>query len=275
MTLERGVTMYFAMDEIGFENAEEIKKISSEPDRWQFIYNTAAAFGFEGVHFTPSLYETLCLDLGNIPDYFQDFKLTFHLGGLHKITSKSHLDAFNRGLEAAFAIAAKHNMHDISIHPPDTYELAAHEKEICLEFFRKALEKWLKTAIEMGISFSLETHVSGEFFLFNGLVEYTEFVKDYPGLGILIDISHNFYDRYTEDEIIGLLDGKHVKGLHISDALQGVDFVKGTHLAVGKGKVDFGKILNVFGKIPNLFCPLEIKASNEDIANSLKILRQL
>jgi len=31
----------------------------------------------EGVHFTPSLYsKDFELDLNNIPDYFQDFKLT-------------------------------------------------------------------------------------------------------------------------------------------------------------------------------------------------------
>ena len=50
-----GAIMYFSMDEIGFENTEKIKSMSSEADRWKFVYDVAKSFGFEGVHFTPSL----------------------------------------------------------------------------------------------------------------------------------------------------------------------------------------------------------------------------
>ncbi len=42
--------MYFAMDEIGFENSEWIKTIAAESDKWQFIYDTAQAYGFDGIH---------------------------------------------------------------------------------------------------------------------------------------------------------------------------------------------------------------------------------
>ena len=37
------------MDEIGIENAEKIKLIDSESARWQFIYDTAKEYGFEGI----------------------------------------------------------------------------------------------------------------------------------------------------------------------------------------------------------------------------------
>lgn len=264
--------MYFAMDEIGFENSEKIKMIDSESDRWKFIYDIAKTYGFEGIHITPSLYKSFSLDLNNLPDYFHDFKLTFHFGGVQKITSENEYEVFDKELENGFKIALKHNMHDISIHPPFIYESTQTEKDICLEFFHKVISKWLKIAVQNGISLSLETHVSGEFYLFNGLNEYVKFIDIYPDLGILIDISHNYYDKYSEEEIIHILETKNIKGLHISDALQDVDFEKGTHLPIGKGTVNFSRLLHYFDKIPNIFGALEIKADNEGVSKSVKKL---
>jgi len=267
--------MYFAMDEIGFENTEKIKGISRESDRWKFIYDVAKVYGFEGVHFTPSLYNKYFeLDLENVPAYFQDFNLTLHFGGLHKIISESAYESFEIALSKGFEIAQRHNMHDISLHPPYIYEVSSDEKNLCYELFRRVIDKWLGVALKSGVTLSLETHISGRYFLFNGLEGYVEFIREYPELGVLIDISHNYYDKYSEDEIIHYLADKNVKGLHISDALQCSDFRDGTHLAIGNGKVDFSKLLKCFRHVPNLYSALEIKASDKDIASSLKVLRE-
>ena len=74
--------MYFSVDDIGFENTEKIKLIQDESMIWEFIYEVAKEYGFDGIHFTPSCYKTLSLDLHNIPEYFENLKLTFHFGGL-------------------------------------------------------------------------------------------------------------------------------------------------------------------------------------------------
>jgi sugar phosphate isomerase/epimerase len=265
--------MYFAMDEIGFENTEKIKGIASEAARWQFIYDVAKTYGFDGVHFTPSLYgKDFGLDLNNIPNYFQDFKLTLHFGGLHKIVTEADYIAFDNALTNGFNIANKNNMHDISLHPPDIHGISATEKQSCLELFHRVIDKWLNIAIKSNISLSLETHVTGKYFLFDGLSDYVSFVDQYPDLGVLIDVSHNYYDGYSENEIISHLANKNVKCLHISDALQGADFRDGTHLAIGDGSIDFGKIIKGFAHIPNLYSALEIKASNEGVAKSLQLL---
>lgn len=266
--------MYLAMDEIGFENAEKIKKIPKEADRWQFIYDTAKSYGFEGIHFTPSLYKDFSLDLANIPDFFQDFTLTFHFGGVHSLVSEADFAAIDKDLRAAFEIARKHNMHDISIHPPYIHKLTGDDKRKCHSLFRQAVEGWLEMMSGSGISLTLETHVSVEYFLFNGLAEYGSFVDSFPDLGVLIDLSHNYYDGYGEEEIISHLGNKNVKGLHISDALQNVDFAKGTHLPVGHGTIDFAKLLTAFAQIPNLYCALEIKGKNEDILKSIEVLKK-
>ena len=267
--------MYFSMDEIGHENTKKIKTITSESDRWLFIFDVANSYGFEGIHFTPSLYNNdFGLDLNNIPDYFQNFKLTLHFGGLHNIITEADHNTFDVALAQCFEIATKNNMHDISLHPPNIYGISADEKKSCYELFHKTIDKWLSIALKSTFSLSLETHVSGKYFLFDGLSEYVKFIDHYPDLGVLIDVSHNYYDGYSEDEIISYLANKNVKCLHISDALQGADFRAGTHLAVGDGSVNFNKILKGFAHIPNLYSALEIKASNDGVAKSLQALSQ-
>ena len=267
--------MYFAMDEIGLENTEKIKFIDNESKRWKFIYEIAKEYGFNGIHFTPSLYKEFGLDLHNIPTYFEDFKLTFHFGGIYKIISNEDYQRFDQELCDGFKIANKHRMHDISIHPPYIYGISSAERKVSLSFFNKAITKWTKKAKELDITFSLETHVSGEFFLFRGLEEYTLFVDRHPDLGILIDISHNYFDNYSEDVIIKFFGIRNVKALHVSDALQNVDFKKGTHLAIGEGSVDFKKLLKHFDKFPNMFGALEIKADNKKLQNSLNQLKNM
>jgi len=262
------------MDEIGFENTEKIKTINSESRRWKFIYDTARLYGFEGIHFTPSLYDEFCLDLTNIPNYFQEFKLTLHLGGMY-LVPKNRYEEFDRKIETAFYIAAKNKMHDISIHSPYIHNLTQPERELSLELFHEVIEKLLKKSAENGISLSLETHVA-ENVQFNGLGEYSKFIDKHPDLGVLIDISHNYYEpQYSEEEIIKYLGNKNIKGLHISDSLRSVDIKKGTHLAIGEGTINISKLLRYFNKFSNLYGVLEIKASNKDIGQSLEILKNM
>jgi sugar phosphate isomerase/epimerase len=267
--------MYFAMDEIGFENTESIKLMDNESKKWEFIYKVAKEYGFDGIHFTPSLYKEFGLDLHNIPTYFDDFNLTFHFGGLYKIISDEDYETFDKNLCDSFEIAIKHRMHDISIHPPHVFGISSEERKACIEYFNKAIKKWTRKSKELNITFSLETHVSGEFFLFRGLEEYIQFVDKHPDLGILIDISHNYFDNYSEDAIIKFLGTRNVKALHFSDALKNVDFRKGTHLAIGEGSVDFKKLLKYFDVFPNMFGALEIKADNKKIQSSLYQLKKM
>jgi len=65
------------------------------------------------------------------------------------------------------------------------------------------------------------------------------FADKHQDLGILLDISHNYFDNYSEDGIVKFLGCRNFKALHISDALQNVDIKKGTHLAIGYGSIDF------------------------------------
>ena len=269
--------MYFSMDELGFENTERVKQIASETEKWRFIYDIAKAYGFEGVHFTPSLYDEFGLSLENIPKYFQEFRLTLHAGGLFSLSLQHDTSEIDTYLARCFDVAVKHGMHDISVHPAVTHGLTVEKKQVSYANFERTIATWLAKAQELGITFSLETHVTGDYFLFDGLAEYVEFIAKHPGLGVLIDISHNFFDGFTEDEIIGFFGDKNVTGIHISDALRRVDasFKEGTHLPVGKGAMDVARIVQHFKSINNVCGVLEIKCENEDLGESLEKLREM
>jgi len=129
--------------------------------------------------------------------------------------------------------------------------------------------------LRSNISLSLESHDYGKYFLFDGLHEYARFIDKHPDLGVLIDITHNYYSNCSEDDIINIIRQKNVKGLHISDALHDVDIRKGTHLAIGDGKIDFSKLLKHFKDIPNLYGALEIVADNDGIGKSLNALKNI
>ena len=267
--------MHFSMNEIGYENTEKIKSISSEKEKWQFLYNTAKDYGFEGIHVKPSLYNSFNLSIDKVPEYFCELELTYHIGKLCKIISFDEYKYFDNKLKNCFETAIKYNFLDISIHPPNINGLNRDEKNRTLEHFHKIIKKWIKFSTECNVSLSLETHISEGSFLFNGLNEYIGFIDEYPDLGILIDISHNYYDKYSEDDLFNSLSSKNVKGLHISDAIQEIDIEKGTHLAIGDGNINFNKLMKLFSKTPILYGALEIKAKNEDIRKSLNNLKNI
>ena len=269
--------MYFSMDELGFESAEKVKQINGVEEKWRFVYDTAKSYGFEGVHFTPTMYEEFGLSMDSLPDYFQEFKLTLHPCGLWKVHTDEGCRRFDEYMERCFGWATRHSMHDISIHPPYVEGITADERRASLANFDTLVAKWLAHAGQLGITFSLETHVTGKYFLFDGLAEYTEFVDKHPGLGVLIDISHNYYDGFTENEIISIFASRNVTGLHISDALRRgeAEFGDGTHLPIGKGGMDVAQIVRAFIHVPDLVGVFEVKCSDEDLKRSLARLSGL
>lgn len=47
--------MYFAMDEIGLQNTDEIKRTENEPKRWRLIFNIAKEYGFDNAKIQSSI----------------------------------------------------------------------------------------------------------------------------------------------------------------------------------------------------------------------------
>lgn len=268
--------MIFSMDEIGLENNEKILGLKSEVDKWSFIIETAKAYGFEGIHITPSLYKSFGLDTNNIPLSISEFHLTYHFGGLVNILTESDCSKYEKELDNAFDIANRYNMKDISLHPPVIEGYSNEEKLKSSELFSEIMRKWCAYAKEKNITLSLETHLYEPFFLFGRLEQYIDFYVSQKNMGILIDVSHNYFSGYSEQEIIDTFRNKNVTALHISDALRlkDEDIKFGTHLAIEDGQMDFNKLLSHFTN-DNIFAVLEIKSSNAKLKNSLDKLKSI
>lgn len=125
-----------------------------------------------------------------------DFRLTYHLGGLYYLNSDKDLKAYNDLLQEALDIAASSGIEDVSIHPPFIGEDIS-LRDLSREYFKEIIKEWLLKYKNEGIGLSLETHVSAEYFIFNGLEDYAEhswhvclsalMLKDYADEKINID----------------------------------------------------------------------------------------
>ncbi|MDR0896776.1 MAG: TIM barrel protein [Oscillospiraceae bacterium] len=264
------------MDEIGFENTEKIIALRHEAEKWAFLFAIASTYGFTGIHITPSLYASLGLSVEAIPSDAGAFHLSYHLGGLYRILTAEDCAKFEALLDRSFAIVERHKMKDISLHPPVIEGFTSAEKGKSGDLFAKILRKWSTSAKEQGFTLSLETHLYEPYFLFGTLAQYKAFYHEQADMGILIDISHNYFSGYSEQEIVDTFSGDRVAALHISDAIQRPDQnVKlGTHLPIGEGHVDFQKMLPHYNN-PGMFAVLEIKSTNAQLQDSLNRLRRI
>jgi sugar phosphate isomerase/epimerase len=262
--------MIFSMDEIGFENNERIVALKSEAEKWAFIFDIARTYGFTGIHITPSLYESFGLNVDRIPTEISEFHLSYHLGGHYNILTEDDCFKFETLLSNSFDIVERHQMKDISLHPPVISGFTIEEKIKSRVLFSKILRKWSAYAKEKRFTLSLETHLYEPYFLFGTLPQYKDFYDAQEDMGILIDISQNYFSGYDEQEVLDTFKGDRVTALHISDAirLKDEDLKLGTHLDIGDGNIDFQTILSHFNN-SDFFAVVEIKSTNAKLKDSL------
>ena len=260
------------MDDLGTENIEKVNKYTTRKDKWKKIHEIAIEYGFKGIQLSNQVYNgELGLSLNDIPGFINDFRLTYHIGSLYNLNSAQDVNVYNKLLKKSLNIADLFGMEDVSFHPPFIGE-KLRSKDLSKNYLREILEDWLPKYQNKGIFLSIETHVSTECFIFEGLKDYAKFVASFPGLGVLIDISHNFYDGYSENDIINILNKLKITGLHLSDSIVGAELSEGTHLPIGKGTIDFRKILSYY-KDKDIYGALEIKGSSKAIFESSKKLQ--
>jgi sugar phosphate isomerase/epimerase len=265
------------MDEIGFDNVTRLCRLKDRELIWAEIDRIAHEFGVKGIQFTPTVYEqTLGLSLREIPEAFRKYRLTYHIGGIWPLASPRDGEQLEALLREGVSIAYENRMEDVSLHPPRLAYDGDGERASVRSAFSDVLARWLPRYSDHGVSLSVESHVSGEFFVFDGLVDFSDFVGDLPELGVLIDISHLWNDGYDIDEVISAFEGCRVTGLHLGDALANEELDRGTHLPIGKGKVDFARFMSRFADDDSVYGALEIKGLSSNIVDSAgKLLKYL
>ena len=261
--------MYFSMRDLGGDVKESLGKIPSAAGKWQFIKRIAENSGYDGMQVSSPIFGQHDISLDRFPEYIRRYRLTFHVNGLFDLSKDGMTEKCDQAIETGFRCAINNHMEDVSFHPPYLPHESHPYRDKVRDDFSSLIERWLPKFENEGITLSVETHVGGNVFLFNGLENFAEYVSGYPGLGILIDVSHNFNDGRSVDEILGIFESLNITGLHLSDAISGMEVKKGTHLPVGKGGIDFSRFLSPFVKAENIYGALEIKSPSIDIAESL------
>ncbi len=266
--------MYFAMDEPGLDKQEQIRALRTQDEKWRALDALAGGAGLEGVQITTTLYEkTLGLSPDTVPDFIRQYRLTYHIGGLFDILTEDGLDALHAALDTALRRAAQNGFHDVSLHPPTLPPGMAPARGYVRERFQEAMGAWVRRFRWEGVTLSVESHVYAPAFVFQGMSDYQDFILGVDGLGALIDISHNCYDGYSENDLLNWIAPLPITGFHISDADPALPLDQGTHLPVGRGTVGLRRFLAPFIRHRELYGALEIKAPYDDIRFSAERLQ--
>jgi sugar phosphate isomerase/epimerase len=273
------------MKNLGDENVAILGQIRDEEDKWQFIQNITDSFGFSGIQFESRYTREYGMSLENVPDYIKEsFQLTYHLEYLNHMNTTEDEENLNKILNDILPVAVTLGVEDFSLHPPvlanvsltppiipdDTPE----DREQTRERFGEFLRTWVPRFLDYGITFSIESHVTSRFFVFTGITDYRDFILDIPGLGGLIDISHNCYDGIKMHEILSAIDKIPVNGFHLSDAIHGVELGEGTHLPLGQGNIELQALVSEYSN-DSIYGALEVRGSAQGIADSLSYLKSL
>ena len=261
--------MYFALKNIGIDNEEKINTLTSLSDRWQFIDRIAKYDGYNGIQFSNPFYG---IPIDNLPGYIKNFRLTYHLDYTADFSQDCEVEKYNSIIEKGLFCAVENRVEDVSLHPPIAWYKDHHRRDEFQMKFSRIIETWLPMFDSEGITLSVESHVGGNVFLHSSLEKYADFISQYPELGTLIDISHNFNDGRIISDIIKMISNLKITGLHLSDAISGAEVGKGTHLPVGNGEINFSEFLNHFAHY-DIYGALEIRATSEIISESLLKLK--
>ena len=261
--------MYFALKSICNDNEVKINNMTSLSDKWQLIDKIAKNDGYNGIQFSNPFYG---IPIDNLPRYIKNFRLAYHLDYTADFSQDGEVEKYNYIIEKGLHCAVENRMEDVSLHPPIAWHKDHHRRDEFQAIFSSIIETWLPRFDSEGITLSVESHVGGNVFLHNSLEKFAEFIMQYPKLGALIDISHNFNDGLIISDIIKIINNLKITGLHLSDAISSAEVGKGTHLPVGNGEINFSYFLRHFVNC-DIYGALEIRATSEIINESLLKLK--
>lgn len=275
--------MYYSMKNLGDENTKKLGSISGSDEKWHFISDIAYDFGFSGIQLELRYSEEYGLSLKSVPDYIKEsFRLTHHIEYLYHMLSSEDEEYLSELLRDYLRIADFLGVEDVSLHPPILANVSLtppiipndspEYREQTRERFGKLLNTWVPRFLDSDITVSIESHVTSRFFVFTGITDYKDFILDIPGLGGLIDISHNCYDGIEIDEILSVIKKIPVNGFHLSDAIQGVELGEGTHLPLGQGNIDLKPLISEYSG-DSIYGALEVRGPAKGIAESLSYLK--
>jgi sugar phosphate isomerase/epimerase len=277
--------MYYSMKNLGDENVAILSQLHDEDEKWSFLRKIADSFGFAGIQLESRYSREYGLSVDHLPDNInKSFRLTYHRDFSYHMSTTEDEEMINEVLNKTLLSAVSSGVEDVSLHPPLLANVsitppifpddAPEYREKTRERFGILLNNLVPRFLDHGISLSIESHVTSNFFVFTGITDYCDFILGIPGLGGLIDISHNCHDGIEMDEILSAISKIPVKGFHLSDAIHGMELGEGTHLPLGQGNINLKALVLEYSN-DSVYGALEVHGSAKGIADSLSYLKNL
>ncbi len=249
----------------------------------QRLVQKAVSMGFKGFQVGP-LWKFQRVNgerLKNLLDKFE-MERNVHLGGLYDVAKLSRKgDEYSkilRELRYGILLCQQISSSLMSFHPPFSSKTHLDEETLrkARNLFLELTEKALDFASSRGIRLALESFCYPPF-IFHGLDDFINFVSQFPPskLGILMDVGHLYQVKIDLEEVIERFKSS-LCDVHIHDATRQNNFRVATHLPIGKGTIDFSRLIDSLHQIRyDGWLTLEIKGTEKEIVQSRTILEKL
>ncbi|MGQ9507343.1 MAG: sugar phosphate isomerase/epimerase family protein [Candidatus Bathycorpusculaceae bacterium] len=206
-----------------------------------------------------------------------------HVGGLYDATkfatTEEEYGRARKEIRYGIELSKEIGSPLVSFHPP-FFSMSALKKRILLSKVRnrflKLVEKELEFAYNNGIRMALESFCYPPF-IFNGLPDFMQFVSFFPQtrLGAVLEVGHLYQAKFSLDEAIHIFKNR-LLDIHVHDATQHEDFRIATHLPIGRGNIDFSRLITMLREAKyNGWITLEIHGDEKEIVESKNFLENL
>jgi sugar phosphate isomerase/epimerase len=170
-------------------------------------------------------------------------------------------------IETAISLGSEMGADQVSIHPPYFSSSQIEEKlrQSGTLLYRQLTVAGADKAYSKGMKFSIESFCYKPF-IFYSPQDFKEFLNGVPLLGTILETGHLFQIGFDLSEMISLFSNR-IYDVHIHDATREKDFRKATHLPLGKGLIDFQKLLRDLANVKyDGWLTLEIKPHTDSNA---------
>ena len=206
-----------------------------------------------------------------------------HVGGLYDAekfaVSEAEWKRAQNDLHRGIELSTKVSSPLVSIHPPFFKSTNWHDDNLVSQAktrFFEITEEELDFAHCNGVKLALESFCYPPF-IFTDLLDFMQFVSHFHSseLGILFEVGHLYQARFNLDEAINTF-GHRIFDVHVHNATLHDDYESATHLPIGRGKIDFTKVITSLRKVKyDGWLTLEIRGNESEIFESRKLLEKL
>jgi sugar phosphate isomerase/epimerase len=247
------------------------------------LIQKAVIWGFKGFQVGP-LWKLKIIDSKWLKNSLDKFKMerTVHLGGLYDAAGLSRkgeeYDKTMSELQYGILLCRQISSDLMSFHPPFFVKPCRDEEVLCKTrgLFLELVDKALDFAWKQGVRLALESLCYPPF-IFHGLSDFMEFVSRFPSnkLGVLMDVGHLYQAKIDLKEAVERFKSR-LWDVHVHDATQQSNFEVATHLPLGKGTINFGRLIDDLLQTGyDGWLTLEIKGTKNEILQSKIILENL